>query len=145
MVWDMDRVFRGLLLGVLLVGASFGVPAAAAGRDCTGLAAGHQEINISSGVYSERAVAVVPLKMKVPTGADGGMDEACLEAEGRGTGSRVTAEFERAEACRQSARGLRIVDEARASVPRIGGGYDAAAYEACMRGGEIEVEVLRGE
>jgi len=145
MVLHMDSVVRGCVLGVLLLGAWFGVPAAAAERDCTGFAAGHQEINISSGVYSERAVAVVPLKIKVPTGADGGMDEACLEAEGRGTGSRVAAEFERAEACRQSARGVRIVDEARASSPRIGGGFDAAAYEGCMRGGEIEVEVLMGE
>lgn len=145
MVWGMDRHVVWLVLGALLLGAWFGMPAAATERDCTGFAAGHQEINISSGVYSERAVAVVPLKIKVPTGADGGMDEACLEADGRGTGSRVAAEFERAEACRQSARGVRIVDEARAPAPRIGGGFDAAAYEACMRGGEIEVEVLRGE
>lgn len=145
MVCIMDSVARGFVLGVLILGAWFAVPAAAAERDCTGFAAGHQEINISSGVYSERAVAMVPLKIEVPTGTDGGMDEACLEAEGRGTGSRVTAEFERAEACRQSARGVRIVDEARAPSPRIGGGFDAAAYEACMRGGEIEVEVLKGE
>lgn len=145
MVGVMDSVVRGFVTGVLLNGAWFGVPTAAAERDCTGFAAGHQEINISSGVYSERAVAVVPLKIKVPTGTDGGMDEACLEADGRGTGSRVAAEFERAEACRQSARGVRIVDEARAASARIGGGFDAAAYEACMRGGEIEVEVLGGE
>lgn len=110
-------------------------------RDCTAAAQTYQEINLSSGVYTERAVAVVPLKIKVPAGVDTGLEDACLKVAGEDAGSRMTAEFERAEGCRQAARRVNITAAAGDSPAQIGGQFDTVAYEACLRG-DVEVKVL---
>lgn len=111
--------------------------------DCAGRARLWQEINVGSGLYTERAVASTPLMLRVPVGVDGELAAECLRLEGFDPAATMRAEFERARACGAEARRLRLA-KAGGDAPRIGGTVDDGAWRDCLRQ-EVEVQVLPAE
>jgi len=135
---------RMRLLPALLTPLALANPALAT-DDCAKQTALWQEINLSSGLYTERAVVNVPLKIRIPAGVDAGAMMECLRLEGFDPPAELAAEVERAAACRAHARSLRLtVRDGAAGAARIGGGMDDARYRACLAG-EITVDVLPPE
>ncbi len=135
------------ILPALLTTLAISNPALAA-DDCAKQMALWQEINLSSGLYTERAVVNVPLKIRIPAGVDAGAMMECLRLEGFDPPAELAAEVERAAACRASARRLRLTARdgaaGAAGAARIGGEMDGARYRACLEG-EIAVDVLPPE
>lgn len=128
---------RILLSTALALSAS-----AHAADDCAKQTALWHEINLSSGVYTEQAVVSVPLKIRIPAGVDAGAMLECLRLEGIDPPAELAAEVERAAACRESARTVRLTAKDHAAgAARIGGKIDDARYRACLQG-DIEVDVL---
>ena len=117
--------------------------AAHAAEDCAGRAQVWQEINVGSGLYTERAVASTPLMLRVPVGVDGELAAECLRLEGFDPAARMRAEFARARECGAGARRLRLA-QAGGDAPRIGGTVDDDAWRDCLRQ-EVEVQVLPPE
>jgi len=115
---------------------------ASAADDCAKQTALWQEINLSSGVYTEQAVVNVPLKIRIPAGVNAEAMMECLRLEGLDPPAELAAEVERAAACRGYARRLRLTArDGTAGAARIGGEVDDARYRACLEG-EIAVDVL---
>jgi hypothetical protein len=113
-----------------------------AAEDCAKQTALWQEINLSSGVYTEQAVVNVPLKIRIPAGVDAAAMMECLRLEGFDPPAELAAEVERAAECRESARTVRLTAKDHAQgAARIGGTIDEARYRACLRG-DIGVDVL---
>lgn len=130
---------RALGAAFLLAAATCQSPAA---EDCAERAVQWQEINVGSGIYTERAVASTPLMLQVPVHVDAEFEAECLKLEGFDPAATMAAALERSERCRAQARRVRLVrnDEA-GGTPRIGGEVDDTIYRECLRQ-EIEVEVL---
>ena len=113
-----------------------------AADDCAKQTALWQEINLSSGVYTEQAVVNVPLKIRIPAGVDAGAMMECLRLQGIDPPAELAAEVERAAECRAHARTVRLTaKDGTAAAARIGGTIDEARYRACLRG-DIGVDVL---
>ena len=140
------QAFKRMRILAILPAALAALPAAAlAADDCAGKARLWQEINVGSGIYTERAVASTPLMLRVPVGVDGELAAECLRLEGFDPAAAMRAEFERAEGCRTEARRLRLAPEADgAGSRRIGSEVDEAAWRACLQQ-DVEVQVLPAE
>lgn len=135
------RAGAAICWGVVIEVACVGLASAA---DCADGVVTEQEINVSSGVYTERAVATVPMKIRIPVGTDTGLQAECLRRQGRDGESRMAAEVTRAERCGEEARRVRLTRDERGQVASIGNAVDTAAYAACLEGA-VEVEVLPAE
>lgn len=127
--------------GLLLAAAAAFAAGPSQAADCASAAATEQEINVSAGVYSERAVATVPMKIRVPAGTDTGLEAECLRLEGRDAESRMAAEVARASRCGEAARRVQLKRAANGSIAALGSVVDTEAYRDCLEG-RIAVEVL---
>jgi len=123
-----------------LLAASF-VGQAAAADDCRRQSRLWQEINVSSGLYSEQAVARVPLKIRIPAGVDANAMAECLRMEGFDPPASMAAELGRVEDCRLQARSLRLTERSGSGPLRLGSEIDDSSYRECLRQ-EVGVEVL---
>jgi hypothetical protein len=108
--------------------------------DCKAQAAGDMELNLSAGVYTERAQVRMPLKIRIPTGTNPTAFGNCLEVEGRDPSKRMVETVNTMQDCRRSTSAPRLVAVAGGGT-RITGGVDEAAYAECVRY-DIDVEVL---
>lgn len=131
------------LIAVSLL-AALGAGAALAGEDCAAKAARSHEINLSSGVYSERAVAMVPLTLRVPAGTDGAAYAACMKLEGFDPAQRMAAEVTRAGLCRDGARRVMLRPASSGTAARISSAVDEHQYRDCLAA-NIGVQVLPGD
>lgn len=107
--------------------------------DCEAQAAGEMELNLSAGVYTERAQVRMPLKVRIPTGTNPVAYGDCLQVEGRDPSKKMVEAVNTMQDCRRSASAPHVV--AVAGGTRISGGVDEAAYAECVRY-DIDVEVL---
>ncbi|MSR13260.1 MAG: hypothetical protein EXR86_01600 [Gammaproteobacteria bacterium] len=113
---------------------------AGAHEDCAKQAATELVINLSLGVYTERAQVSAPLTLKIPTGFDSNAYGACLKIQGvEPAREALQAVFDR-QNCQRVARSTRLVSTS-ATGPRIADSLDFAACEDCLNN-QIEVEVL---
>lgn len=115
---------------------------AAASRACAGSAVVTQRINLSSGVYTSRAVASSPLYLDVPLGTNAEFYDACLQREGFAPRDQVSAEFARVAACKQTAqRKVVLVRRAPGSV-HIASNIDVPDYTRCVNAAiTVEAEI----
>ncbi|MGD9603380.1 MAG: hypothetical protein AB7O21_20515 [Gammaproteobacteria bacterium] len=113
------------------------VAAGAQAADCAGNATTHLDINVSAGVYTERAQVSAPMKLRVPTGVDARTLAECLRLE-RG-GAPPAVGLEKIAECRREATSVRIrhTDGVHALTEAL----DEAAFAACLEGG-VEVELV---
>ena len=111
-------------------------------RTCAGTAGMVQRINISSGVYTERAVASSPLYLDIPLGTDANFYENCLQREGFAPRDQVSAEFDRVAACNTTTdRSVVLVRRSPHSV-RIASIIDVPAYTRCIDAAlSVEAEI----
>lgn len=110
---------------------------------CARAATVRQRINLSSGVYTERAIASAPLAFEFDTGLDQAQYGECLRREGFDERAATTAYLDRAADCR--ARHTPPVRLARQDGhARLAGALDEPAYRACLEGA-LEVEVTLPE
>lgn len=114
----------------------------ASNRACAGAAGISQRINLSSGVYTQRAVASSPLYLDIPLGTDTHFHEECLRREGFAPREQVSAEFARVAACnRTTNRNVVLVRNSARSV-RIANSIDVPAYTRCVDGAiSVEAEI----
>ena len=110
---------------------------------CARSATVRQRINLSSGVYTEQAVASAPLSIDLATGLDQAQYGECLRREGSDERAATAAYVERADACR-AAHTPRVHLAREGERARLAGGLDEAAYRACLEG-EIAVEATLPE
>lgn len=96
------------------------------------------DINVSSGVYTERAQVSAPVKLRVPTGVDARALAECLRI-GRG-GAPPAVGLDKVAECRRRAATVRIRRDAGGST--LAGDVDEAVLAACLAD-EIEVELVR--
>lgn len=130
---------------VTLAPAASAAPGGGDARDgCARAAMHYQQINLSSGVYSERAVAVAPLTLRIPAGVDPASYGDCLAREGFEPAAPAVAYVERSRACRDEAAAPAVVRLADGSRPRLTGGLDTNAWRACVDGA-LEVEATLPE
>lgn len=135
----------GFLLFFSLLGCPFLAHAEATGNDggdldCEAQAAGEMELNLSAGVYTERAQVRVPLKIRIPTGTNPTAYGNCLHVEGRDPSQKMVETVNSMQDCRRNASTPRGVAMAGGGT-RITGGVDEVAYAECMKY-DIDVEVL---
>ena len=102
-----------------------------------------QEINISSGVYTEKAVVSAPLHIEIPAAIDSKVFEECLVREGFDAPGATQAYFDRLHEC-QGANLKSVANAADGGVVRLGKAGDAAAVESCLNS-DIEVDVELGD
>jgi len=115
-----------------IAGADMSGEREASARTCAGTAGMVQRINISSGVYTERAMASSPLYLDIPLGTDAHFYEECLQREGISPRDQVSAEFARVAACNTTAdRSVVLVRRSPHSV-RIASTIDVPAYSRCI-------------
>lgn len=101
-------------------------------RTCAGTARMTQRINISSGVYTEHAVASSPLYLDIPLGTDANYYDKCLQREGFWPRDRVSAEFARVAACNTTTnRNVVLVSRSSQDV-RIASSIDQPSYARCV-------------
>ena len=111
-------------------------------RSCDSAARLRQRINLSSGVYTERAVASSPLYLEIPVGSDGRVYADCLQRTGFSPDDQVTAEFARVAACNDTAIRHVVLKRRSSRNVRIGSKIDAAAYARCVDTGvTVEAEI----
>lgn len=110
-------------------------------EDCISAATTEMEINLSSGVYTERAAVSSPLKIRVPTGINHAAYGACLRIQGNHISKHMTATVARMGKCRNSTRSTHIVQTDGAMSAHIANVVDHSRYQACVDHG-IDVEVL---
>lgn len=139
------RLARGLLAGAAALcglwsgqGLAAELPETAA--DCAARAGFVLRINLSSGVYTERAIASAPLAIEIPVGLDGNQHADCLRREGFDPAAEMAAPLERFQDCRDSARRQGTVRIAKAESIAVGGQIDVEAYRSCLAS-DIEVQV----
>ncbi|MGE0486289.1 MAG: hypothetical protein AB7Q81_19220 [Gammaproteobacteria bacterium] len=99
-----------------------------------------QTIDLSGGVYTERAVAAAPLSVTIPAGVDDSGFAACLEQHGVDRAAPVEAWARRVEDCRGAHPPASRVSIGPGGAQRIGAGESDGAYEDCLDG-RLEVEV----
>lgn len=104
----------------------------ASNRSCAGAARASQRINLSSGVYTERAVASSPLYLDIPIGNDTHFYEECLQREGFAPRDQVSAEFARVAACNRTTNRKVVLARRAPGTVHIASNIDAPAYSRCI-------------
>ncbi len=110
-------------------------------EDCVQQAATELEINLSSGVYTERAQVSAPLKLRIPTGTNPHAYGACLQIQGKDPARNLVNTVASMRDCQRAARTTRLVAATSASARHIASEVDTAFYESCIKN-QIEVEVF---
>lgn len=123
--------------------APAGAPIADAAASCARTATQKQHVNLSSGVYTEQAVASAPLSLELSTGIDQAQYGECLRRAGFDEHAATAAYVERADACR-AAHTPRVQLAREGERARLAGGLDEAGYRACLAD-EIAVEATLPE
>ncbi len=130
----------------LLFSLTFGIACSAGATEltearetCARKANNIQRLNLSSGIYTERAIASAPLYIDLPIGYDTGQYSDCMVREGFAGDEKIRAEFERLDACwKNDTRPIRLTRHRRSTVS-ISSEIDNVAYRRCVNR-EITVE-----
>ncbi len=104
-------------------------------------AATELEINLSSGVYTERAQVSAPLKLRIPTGINPNAYGACLQIQGKDPSRNLINTVASMRECQRAARTTRLVAATSATAKHIASEVDTTFYESCVKN-QIEVEVF---
>lgn len=126
---------------VALFGWVFSSAYATGSEDCAKRVAQFQEINLTAGLYTERAVVSSPLKIRLPVGTDGDALAACLRLEGFDPAERMAAAVSNSGDCRNAARKTHLIKASDQGGTRIASAVDEAVYRDCLQN-DIDVEVL---
>lgn len=102
------------------------------------------EINLNSGVYTEQVVVSNPLSIRVPAGYDGAVHQECMRRAGLERDVSKDPYLRIIEECRRDSEPIRRVVIGSKVDVKVPQSHDQAAYEACIRRrqGELEVDVL---
>lgn len=149
MTTPRTRLAAATLAAALTVGCRSvsAEPARETGRDtealtaeCVEIARRTERINLNSGVYNETVQVASPLSIDIPVGVDGATLEDCLAVRNLAP-ERAQVVYAEREAYCQAQRQRRARVKLTAGGGTRLGDSDLAAYHACLKGEDAQIEV----
>lgn len=116
------------------------LPGTVTADECRELSTMTKTINLSSGVYTERAVAAAPLAIELPIGTDKSEYAACLKKQPKQPHGEAVAYFERVAACSDEGYAEPTLKIGRSgAIEQFKSSRNGDAWRACIEG-TLEVE-----
>jgi hypothetical protein len=129
---------RSIAIVLTLTGLA---PQSLAAVDCAQEAATDVTLNLSTGVYTERAQVSAPLKLRLPTGTNPHAYGECLKIKDQDPSRRMVQTITNLQDCHRTASSLHLITASPHHATRIGSKVDAAKYAECLKY-DIKVDVL---